>query len=310
LTWLAIRNETQEIIGCTSAFPRKIWMEGNVILACGGGDALVNPAFRRQGIATALHHTSVNGMKDAGIQWLHGFPNAKNLGAFLKVGAIHPGNLHGMYLQIRRGGRLAKQLRLSNSAARGVSNLISKVSLTATGRNLRQYRQLEQKIKDTTSFDSRFDRLTEEVGSGKAIYGVRDSAYLEWRYLRNPAMSHTILAHEDEDQLRGFVALEFTQNKCYIVDIFARSDADSINPLIAGVIQTAIKKHVNVSLPMITAASPFVKHLAHWGFKPGPMEFSFMILPSWDEGCQYVSDINNWHLSYADHDIEAISLTQ
>jgi GNAT superfamily N-acetyltransferase len=309
ITWLAMHNQSNEIIGCTSAFPRKMWIGGKAGLGCGGGDALVNPAFRRQGIATALHHTGISGMRDAGIEFLYGFPNIRNLGAFLKAGAHHPWNVRGMHCQIRRGERLAEKLKLNSDKAQRISNAVNRVAFRLAGHNPSRFRHLDREIREISSFDERFDSLMDEVGSTMPVCGMRDSKYLDWRYFQNPAKAHTILARLVNGELRGFAALEFTQDKCYIIDIFARDDTDSVEKLIAGVLGRALELGTNVIMPIINPKGPYLKQLIRWGFKPGADEYPFMILPTSDNrNIEHLTDSNNWYVSYADHDMEALSL--
>src|SRR5678810_105056 len=53
LTWIA--STGQHVTGCTSFFPFRLWLDGEVVHAALGGDGYVRPAFRRQGVGGALH---------------------------------------------------------------------------------------------------------------------------------------------------------------------------------------------------------------------------------------------------------------
>ena len=43
VTWLAIHRKNKKIIGCTSIFPRRIWVKDHITLGSVGGDTLVHP---------------------------------------------------------------------------------------------------------------------------------------------------------------------------------------------------------------------------------------------------------------------------
>ncbi len=215
-----------------------------------------------------------------------------------------------MYLPLRRGDRLVDGLGRGDGVSSVLSSLFGRVSLMLKGHNLGMYWPLDGKLKKIAGFDSRFDKLMEEIGCGQQIVGLRDSDYLDWRYLQNPAKAHTVLAYEDEGRLRGFVALEFAPRECYLTDIYAGNDADSISHLIAGVIQIAVRKNCNVIVPMISPTGLVAEQLVNWGFKIGLETSSLVILPAASDDLQHLSDIDDWYISYADHDVEAITLIQ
>src|SRR5436853_7310900 len=55
ITWLAIDDATGAVAGATSYFPFAMSIAGEPMRGALGGDGYVRPAFRRRGIASALH---------------------------------------------------------------------------------------------------------------------------------------------------------------------------------------------------------------------------------------------------------------
>src|SRR4051812_17876686 len=63
VTFLAF-DEGGTPMGLTSLFPRRVVVKGEVRLGSIGGDGYVRPAFRRRGVATALHRACLALMQE------------------------------------------------------------------------------------------------------------------------------------------------------------------------------------------------------------------------------------------------------
>src|SRR5215216_4470836 len=87
LTWLAIERATGEAVGCTSIFPRKVYVEGRERTGGIGGDCFIEPRVRRRGLATRLHAASFHEMRAGGVDFMYGPPTPNNLGALVKAGS-------------------------------------------------------------------------------------------------------------------------------------------------------------------------------------------------------------------------------
>ncbi len=66
LTWLAIAP-SGEVAGCTSHFPFRLLLDGEVVRTALGGDGYVRPKFRRRGLGGLLHDASRQAMPGHGI---------------------------------------------------------------------------------------------------------------------------------------------------------------------------------------------------------------------------------------------------
>src|SRR5215831_4086105 len=77
LTWIA--SAGKHATGCTSFFPFRLWLDGELVRAALGGDGYVRPAFRRRGIGGALHDASRSAMPAHRIGCMYGAPGAMNV---------------------------------------------------------------------------------------------------------------------------------------------------------------------------------------------------------------------------------------
>jgi hypothetical protein len=158
-------------------------------------------------------------------------------------------------------------------------------------------------------FDRRFDKLMEDVLPSFRICGVRDSAYLRWRYLENPVRKHAVFACEEKGMLHGFFALELVQNGCVVFDLFMRNRDELLAGLIHFLVEYATTAGSAQVVFVVNPSGPYSRVLRHWGFRFGyrSRPRSLMVLTSPDEPeAAYLGTIENWYLTYADEDIESL----
>src|SRR5580704_15999728 len=88
VTFLAVGKDGTPL-GLTSLFPRRAIVDGVIRTGSIGGDGYVRPAFRRRGVATALHRACLDVLRaDPGaIEFMYGPPVANNLAALLRAGS-------------------------------------------------------------------------------------------------------------------------------------------------------------------------------------------------------------------------------
>lgn len=78
------------------------------------------------------------------------------------------------------------------------------------------------KVGEVKEFDQSFDLLWKRVSGMVPVAGVRDSAYLEWRYKRSPK-DYIILGCWEGEELRGYLVLRFQKKVAHIADLLAEN---------------------------------------------------------------------------------------
>src|SRR5678815_426329 len=91
LTWIATVGG--ELAGCTSFFPFRLWLDGEVVRGALGGDGFVRPAFRRNGLGFALHYASRHAMYANRIGCMYGAPGAMNVTPLKRGGSCEIGQV-------------------------------------------------------------------------------------------------------------------------------------------------------------------------------------------------------------------------
>src|SRR5581483_3508567 len=232
LTWLAIESDSNEAVGCTSIFPRRVRVSGRERLGSIGGDCYIEPRVRRKGLATRLHVASFDGMRAAGIEFMYGPPTPNNLGALVKAGSqlvtsyrryVRPLTSHGAYqaafarvptkFEARLAGLPIMVLdRLTRSDARGFT------------------------VGEVYEFGGEFDRLFAAAAETHPVACMRDRRYLAWRYRSG---RQKVLAMRRDGELVGFITLEKSGHEAGIMDIFSPNDARLTDALLRLAIEYA-----------------------------------------------------------------------
>jgi GNAT superfamily N-acetyltransferase len=304
LTWLAVTSQDNKIVGCTSVFPKKIWLNGHAETGSAGGDTYVDPMWRRKGIAVALHRASLAGMRENGITLEYGFPLQENLGAFRKAGACLPGDFVSArcFLSI---GPFLKKVRLDRFVPGKLLEVLDSVFLKVTKPGISSSAETEYEVREVDTFDERFEALSEELSSSFKICCVRDSSYLRWRFLNNPFRKYVLLSvtRKRDDRLHGFAALEVSEHIGFVTEFFVRPEDDVVKALLIGLMRFGVSRSIHsLWFELINPTGPFARDLARCGFK---FHYSDQKTLEILGDCRRdgMPDLANWYLTLSDLDI-------
>jgi hypothetical protein len=157
LTWVATADDGQ-LAGCTSFFPFRLWLDGEVVQAALGGDGYVRPAFRRTGLGFSLHYASRNAMYTHRINCMYGAPGKMNVTPLKRGGSCEVGHV----------ARWVRPLRV-----------LGGLTLAGSGDGA----ELDPMLPN----DPRVDQVWAEARTALRLAAVRDSAFYTWRFLDSPA---------------------------------------------------------------------------------------------------------------------------
>jgi len=169
-------------------------------------------------------------------------------------------------------------------------------------------------VRETSSFDQRFDSLWNEASRDHKIMVVRDKAYLTWRYVEKPANDYVILITEKGNDLLGYIVLrcmeEFGLRVGFIVDIFTIPEETGVS---VDLISEAVKYFELKQMDMVGCLMlPNVRYghsLKQAGFIKAPSKLlpQDMYLGVRPISSQYpvtfFIDPNNWFINWSDHDV-------
>jgi GNAT superfamily N-acetyltransferase len=204
LTWLAYENA--ELVGCTSYFPFRLQLDGEVVLGALGGDGYVRPAFRRRGVATLLHATARHAMSLHGISCMYGAPATPNVTPLIDGGSRETGSIV----------RWTRPLRGAAFRAHALDGVI---------RDILRPRSVAC-LDPMSRADARVDAIWRTAASTIRLATVRDSAFYTWRFIDAPAHKQQPFVILRRGRAIGACALVMVNGgkTMRIVDLFTMDD--------------------------------------------------------------------------------------
>ena len=154
-------------------------------------------------------------------------------------------------------------------------------------------------------FDGAVDRLN--LGRTRhAIFCTRSSAFLRWRFLRNPSNKFQIatLVDRHRELLRGYAALRFVGGTAEIADLFAPDDGE-LDTLLRLLVPALDQLGCEAVSFQFLGTSRIPKMLAVHGFRCRPGDRSVILAPQ----CRGDLDLATllqpeaWYLTELDQDV-------
>ncbi len=237
LTWLAVETSSDEAVGCTSLFPRRVIVDGCERVGSIGGDCYIEPRVRRRGLATRLHRASLAGVRGEGADFMYGPPNPNNLAALIKAGS-HVVSAFRRWVR-PLDGRVVYRAAFGSEPSK-ISKRIASLPVMMLDR-LTRADKTGLRLEAITEFGEEFDSLFHRVAQTRPVCCARDRSYLQWRYLAGPTRRQIPFAVRRETELMGFVALEFEGDQVAVIDLFTDADPRLIDATLQLLLDHAAK---------------------------------------------------------------------
>lgn len=292
--WIA-RSEGK-IVGHLAATPVEFNVDGEVVRAIWILDLIIDPSFRRRGIAKRLALASkefcpyVLGVNTSA---QHSTELLAELG--WKIFAKIP-----RYQRILFPGNAVKEIA-GVKPLRGLANTVWSP--------LRPNAKQTAGVSRPASFDERFDDLWREARTQWPCSISRNAVMLDWQFRCQPGKEFEVLAFESDGKLLGYAVLFFRKadtngviSKGAISDICYHPDnaAATVDALINGVLWRAIERRAG-SLVTDAIDDLLEQQLRANGFRS--VKSSLQLLANVPQRQDIVYDKRNWFLTRGDADI-------
>jgi GNAT superfamily N-acetyltransferase len=278
VTFLAFDDDGTPM-GLTSLFPRRVLVKGEVRIGAIGGDGYVRPAYRRRGVATALHRACLALMEEnlragEGVEFMYGAPEPHNLGALERAGSR-------TITRLRRYGR--------SGPIQAIFRL---------GGALRRQRRTHLDALDGA--DPRVAKVFAEAAANAAILPMRDPAQYAWRF-RAPSRAQHGYAVVEDDAVVALCALERKGSTVALIDFLAPNDRWSAT------LRGAANAAGGETLTTITTdGSSAATDLVCAGFLPRESKGFQILAPECHPRLATLLDPGSWHYVWADGDLDHV----
>ncbi len=305
ITWFAVDDKTGSIAGFTSALPRKMRVFGEEIICWNCSDFSINKKYRTLGVAIKLRKAAKLSVDSNRITFLYAHPNDRMRVIHLKVGHNEMGKMM----------RLAKPLRVDYKVKERIKNPVLAKPVSALGNVVLKLK--DKRLPASSSFqfkvysdkefrfDSQFDKLFNTVSDSSGIFGVRDSEYLNWRYIDCPLTSFNIGTLTDRDNLLGYVVFYVEDSIAVMKDIFSVNDRDVKTSLLANWLNYLNEKKINSATATFLTSNLWVEDFKGAGFVPRDDSTSSVIVYS-NSDYKYSKELlddKNWYMTVGDRDV-------
>jgi hypothetical protein len=259
--------ETDQVVACGAAFPRRTQVTGDGPLIPAGilADFAVMKAHRVAGPALALQRRLMNESL-ARFPFIYGYPNEHAQPIFDRLGYKIVGATSAFSRLLRTGDKLAPILKnhtLGSVAGFFVDRALALGDVRAF---VRRPFALRAELLDRA--DERFDDLW---ARGRAHYGVtgeRTAAYLNWRYAELNTGHHPhrffCVSHRRTKRLIGYVIYTVKDNSVIVDDLFCddpRAELDALLLTMAAEMRGAKHRSIYLALLGEPWLEPLLKRL-------------------------------------------------
>lgn len=234
-------EEPAQIIGVQGIVPRRWWLRGREVDAGICADLVVHPQYRSIGPALNLVTAAIEREQHAALQLLYGFPNRRTEALYRRKA----------YPRLPGITRYAKPLHSRVWLRRkGIPDVLASVVGGLIDRLARLRQRLHGlhdagvgKLVPVSGFDARFDALWARVRQSTGPMGVRDSAFLRWRFDNNfVGKTHIMVLETQEGRIDGYVVYVVGQAGLVSVLDFLASDNSRVLPVMLRQFLLAMQK--------------------------------------------------------------------
>ena len=237
---LLLRHEpSNECIGVTSVAPRQFRVGNQQVSAGVLMDMVVDARHRTLYPAMLLQKQALDHELKR-YSFLYGYPNRKAQPVFMRVGYTKLGDIT----------RFVRILRTEAILGRFLPALLGRSLCTLLDRVLLLYHRIGGRCPAGWNMewqeapDYRFDQLWERTKTDDCIVGVRDSKFLQWRFVKHPGHRYRffVLHAKDSDRLIGYLVCEATERTLCILDFLAESGDRGLRCLLDGFMNEAYRQ--------------------------------------------------------------------
>ncbi len=278
-TVLGLHQESGDIVGCGSFFHRPIWVDGRRVRAGVLCEFAVTRGHRIGGAAIAIQRALAGAGRAAGLDLLYGYPNAKSIPIFERIGYQVVGETSTWVKPLRAAYKLRERLRWRWAAAAAAIPL--DLALCALDQPRALPGRLRFRAEVMPAPDARVDALWERARTRYRVMGEKSSSYLDWRYRRFTACDHRMfgILPRGEDRLSAYTIYTVENGKAFLLDLFAEHLGSTADALLMALAEHLRWKGIaSLSLSYLGSAS-FGHRLRRLGFFSRPEKRPLIIHP-------------------------------
>lgn len=292
------------LVGIIGSIPVKVKVRTNTLLASQGVDIVVSPDHRKRKTFFKLEADVTELTIKDGAYFSYAFSIEQTYRIFTKLlrfNGVCP--IFNMSKVINPTPYLRQKLRMESLA-----NLLGLIGKKAISKLNKKKLSIPHGLEmvEVTHFDRRFDDFWRREARNYEIAVVRDSEYLNWRYVESP-IPYKIFSVETNESVMGFVVLRFSQEEVgrgRIVDIVTETGREGIiDLLLTKALDYFLDQKVDVITCWMLEHWPIFHALRKRGFVKRETPHDLMVRSYVaDFPNEYLTDESKWYMTMGDSD--------
>lgn len=299
------------IVGFMGCIPWRFIFTGKELVGAQYTDLMIHPEWRKKGIFFPINRKSLDEAK-AKTSFHYGFSTPSSFNIYTKrfrwesFQPLKMQKVIDLKLSVWHGLKQRKSFnftKLVNSIPKILSSKMLPSKNYASSHTNLIVRRIDK-------FDARFDELWEKVRVGLNIATIRDSQYLNWRYIEHPEFRYTVFAAEKDGKLSGFVVLRCEKKegitKGLIIDFLIDPDQEiTASILIRESLKFFREQKVAAVNTWMFEHNDIYRLLRGNGFSPKSTDDVMVVIKSYspDISSNYLKDTHNWYLTMGDCEV-------
>jgi Acetyltransferase (GNAT) domain len=250
--WIACEKQG-EAIGMAAVFPRRMYLNDNIVSGCVLGDLCISPKYRSVGPALSLQRACLACARSREFAVAYDFPSTTMSSIYQHLGLSPIGKSVRLAKTLRADKKVEGALR-SRVLARPATAAVNLALALADGKSSNRD-GLEFRLEDAPC-GSEYSRLAERVGSSLGICTVRTAEYLNWRYLQHPHRKYEFLTTRRGNDMLTYCAFTVSDGNATVVELFGNMEADVVTGSLRELARLLRTRGVaTVSLPLLSSDS-------------------------------------------------------
>ena len=297
------------IIGMHGSMPLQFSIRGKEQESCFAHDALLLKEYRGKGLGKIL----LNGIFDetgilTGALWF----NEPNYRLYIKSGWLDIPNLSS-YVKIYDPSFFLKD-KIKIPLLKSTISLFLKIFLKIRDLIIFKRRPSFINIVSIKKFDRDFDILFNEISKNYDIMVVRNSQYLNWKFVDKPFNNYKkFAAYDSIGNLIGYMVTKIekidSSKRGRIIDFLVNPDSPDVFIEMINFSCKLMRNERVEYIQVITSSPVFAKLLKKCGFIKAPKPIRFMV-KNWQDQFEsnFISNVQNWYITDSDGDGDAWSI--
>jgi hypothetical protein len=301
--WLAIDTSSSRAVGMVAAFPRQIKVNNAIVQGWNGGDTSVDRAFRTLGVALKLRGAVKACVDRHEMPFVYSHPVDRMQVVLKRVGH----HIIGSFVRYGLILRTDQLLQKLSGYCPGVSILTSLTNILPPLQWKHRFagKKFCVRLLPGNSFGNEFDDLYQRVCQRYPVMAVRDSAFLHWRFTKNPGVKDfRIFCLEETGRFQGYAVIGFEKSAARIMDMLIDGDRLAMRSMLLGVIRWLRANRLCTLSLRATASSLILMEARPLGFLFQDRRDAGVAVYTADSApLATLMDEKNWFMTPADRDV-------